>query len=122
MEFYPVEMIGVAAASLLYWLFLLVTGRKDRRMAFISIYLFAFVTVSLIVKTMVHEPDFVMMLAKCLFLPLFVVLYLAIVERHPDEVGRRILTFLAIIGMIPLLSTLFIAGSFWLSALFGHSM
>lgn len=120
MELYLVEMVGIAAVSLLYWLFLVVTGRKDKRMSYICLYLFAYMIISALLSALIHDSSLALTLAKSLFLPLFAALYPVFVERHPSKSEKRILVFLFVVGLIPLLSAIFISGAYWLSALTGH--
>lgn len=119
MELYFTDLIGISLFSLLFYLYLVLTGQKDYTMRFVSVYCFVAFAVSVAVQQIVKEQSFVQMLCKTLMPVLFAVAY-PIAARH--KLSRKeinLLVFILFVGIIPMLITWLITCSFWL---FGQNM
>ena len=119
MEFYLIDMAGIAFFSLMFYLYLVIAKQKDYTLRFISMYLFVFFAVSVIVQIPLKDTSFVQELSKFCFPLLFVVLY-PLLARH--KLGRKeinLLIFVSAIGIVPFMMSLVTVLAF---CFFGQNM
>ena len=118
MELYPVEMIGIAVFSLLFFIYLLISKQKDYTLRFLSLYCSIYFAVTAVVQFLLEDPSFFQILAKCGFPLVFVALYPIgpLVAHH--KLSRKeinLLVFVSAIGIIPFLMDWFTVLAFALS-------
>ena len=95
MELYPVEMVGIAIFSLLFFVYLILSKQKDYTLRFLSAYCCIYFAITAVLQNIFKDPSFFQMLAKCGFPLLFVAFY-PLLSRHK-------MIFVSAIGIIPFL-------------------
>lgn len=103
MELYPVEMVGIAIFSLLFFVYLIISKQKDYTLRFLSAYCCIYFALTAVVQHLLKDPSFFQMISKCSFPPLFVALYPLFAKHKLSRKEINMLIFISAIGVIPFL-------------------
>lgn len=101
MELYFVEMLGISGVSLLFSIYLFLTKQKDYTMRFLSVYFCLFFAVTAVIEHSLKDPSIFMMIAKCAFPLLIVLLYPLLAKHKLNHKEIRLLIFVSAIGIVP---------------------
>jgi|GEM_PF-3480876 len=119
MEFYLLEMAGIAFFSMLFYIYLVISGQKDYTLRFCSMYCFVFFTAATVLQIILEDPSFVRELCKFCLPLLFVLSYTLFAGHKLSRKEISLLIFVSAIGIVPFLMACMTIFSF---VFFGQGM
>ena len=103
MELYPVEMVGIAIFSLLFFVYLILSKQKDYTLRFLSAYCCIYFAITAVLQNIFKDPSLFLTLTKCGFPLLFVAFYPLLSRHNMSKKEVSLLIFVSAIGIIPFL-------------------